>query len=131
PNHKGGIVNADGTPTPLYDALKSYNREFVAIARELQMIPLLAAYHTAMKESGCVALPSDAAFQLKDAVPDGPRGFLLGFFGAKEKPTHVVVVNLDYTAEAAATLVGPEKLEVFDALKNEWTATKNQQADLT
>lgn len=131
PNHEGGIVNADGTPTPLYGALKSYNREFVAIARELQRIPLLAAYHTAMKEAGCVALPADAAFSLKDAVPDGPRGFLLGLFGAKEKPTHVVVVNLDYTAEAAATLVGPEKLEVFDALKNEWTATKNQQADLT
>jgi hypothetical protein len=41
------------------------------------------------------------------------------------------VVNLDYTAEAAATLIGPEKLEVFDAIKCEWTAMKNQQADLT
>ncbi|OPZ94931.1 MAG: hypothetical protein BWY71_02350 [Planctomycetes bacterium ADurb.Bin412] len=43
----------------------------------------------------------------------------------------MVVVNLDYTAEAAATLSGPGKLEVFDALKDEWTATKNQQVDLT
>ena len=131
PNHEGGIANADGTPTPLYDALKSYNREFIAIARELQPLHFLSAYHTVMKESGCVALPSDAAFQLKDAVPEGPRGFLLGFFGAKEKATHVVVVNLDYMAEAAATLVGPGKLEVFDALKGEWTAVKKQQADLT
>jgi hypothetical protein len=131
PNHEGGIANADGTPTPLYDALKSYNREFVAIAKELQTIPLLAAYHTAMKEAGCVALPADAAFSLKDVVPDGPRGFLLGFFGAKEQATHVVVVNLDYTAEAAVTLVGPEKLEVFDAFKSEWTAVKKPQADLT
>ncbi len=131
PNHEGGIANADGTPTLLYDALKSYNREFIAIAKELQRIPFLAAYHTAMKEAGCTPLPSDAVFQLKDTVPDGPRGFLLGLFGTGEKPTHVVVVNLDYTAEAAATLSGPGKLEVFDALKDEWTATKNQQVDLT
>ena len=36
PGHTGGIALADGTPTPLYHALKSLNREFVAIAKELQ-----------------------------------------------------------------------------------------------
>lgn len=131
PHHEGGIANADGTPTPLYDALKMYNRQFAALAKELQPLHFLGAYHTAMNEAGCTPLPTDAAFQLKETVPDGPRGFLLGLFGTGGKPTHVVVVNLDYTAEAAATVVGPGPLEVFDAIKGEWAATKNHQADLT
>jgi len=35
-NHEGAIAKADGSPTPLYHALKSLNREFVAIATQLQ-----------------------------------------------------------------------------------------------
>ena len=49
------------------------------------------------------------------------KGILLGFFGPAARaptcqPTHVVVVNLDYRADVATTLVGPEgtKLEVFN-----------------
>ena len=36
PGHKGAIALPDGTPTPIYHALKSLNREFVKIAAELQ-----------------------------------------------------------------------------------------------
>jgi hypothetical protein len=131
-NHAGGIANADGTPTPIYHALKSYNREFAAIARELQPLRSLGTHHTLMKERGCEPLPSDAPFRLDSSKsPAQPRGFLLGTFGAKARPTHVMVVNLDYAVEASTTLVGPGKLEWFEATTAQWTSAKKAQVELT
>jgi len=62
--------------------------------------------------------------------PTMPRGFLLGFFGAAEKPTHAVVVNLDYTADVSTTLTGPGELELFDATTAQWTSSKNTATEL-
>lgn len=130
-NHHGSLVSLDGTPGPLYHAVKSYNREFVAIAREIQPLHSLGVYHTAMHEPGCEPLPSEARFRI-DYSPSSaaPRGFLLGFFGAAETPTHVVVVNLDYTAEARTSLVGPRELELFDAAAAQWTSANEVAAEL-
>jgi len=132
PNHHGSLVGLDGTPGPLYHAVKSYNREFVAIARELQPLRALGVYHTSMRERGCEPLPPDAVFRIdSSASPASPRGFLLGFFGAAEKPTHAVLVNLDYTAGASATLVGPDTLERFDAGTAQWTSANKSAVELT
>jgi hypothetical protein len=136
PNHVGGIALPEGTPTPLYHALKPLNREFVAIASELQPLRSSAVYHTGMTPQGTVPLPAGATFCLDPPVAPMPyknllpvKGILLGFFGPAAKgnepvaPTHVVVVNLDYKADAKTTLVGPEKanLEVFDATGRTWS----------
>jgi hypothetical protein len=93
PGHTGGIALADGTPTPLYHALKSLNREFVAIAKELQPLRSLAVYHAGMSPSGSELLPPKASFQFDPVVaplayspPERVRGFLLGYFGADGKP---------------------------------------------
>lgn len=130
-NHAGGIANADGTPTPIYHALKSYNREFVAIARQLQPFRSLGAHHTSMEEPGCEPLPAFSAFRLDQSEPGNKaRGFLLGLFGAQDKPTHVVVVNLDYKAEATTTLVGPGKWESFDAGTGQWMPTGQSKTEL-
>ncbi len=130
-NHHGSLVSLDGTPGPLYNALKSYNREFVAIAGELQPLRSLRVYHTSMREPGCEPLPAEASFRLDvSKSPSWPRGFLLGYFGAKAKPTHVVVVNLDYTDEVSATLTGPGKLELFDAKSVQWTPAKKAEVEM-
>jgi len=130
-NHQGSLVSLDGTPGPLYHAVKSYNREFVASARELQLLHSLGVYHTSMREPGCEPLPADTLFHLDSPQsPTLPRGFLLGFFGAVEKSTHVVVVNLDYTAEVSTSLVGPGELELFDATTAQWTSAKKAAIEL-
>jgi hypothetical protein len=130
-NHHGSLVSLDGTPGPLYHALKSYNREFAAIAREIHPLRSLAVYHTSMREPGCEPLPADASFRLDSSKsPAGPRGFLLGSFGAEEKPTHAVVVNLDYTAEASTSLVGPDELELFDPATAQWASAKKASIEL-
>ena len=134
PGHTGGIAMPDGTPTPIYHALKSLNREFVAIAGQLQPLRSLGVYHAGMMPPGAEALPADAPFRLDPSVPataykppERVRGMLLGLFGpagkASEpaKPTHVLVVNLDYQAGAVAPLVGPGNLEAFDAAGGTWS----------
>jgi hypothetical protein len=131
PNHIGSLVRLDGTPGPLYHAVKSYNREFVALARELQPLRSLGVYHTSLREPGCELLPADAVFHVDSgALPASPRGFLLGFFGTAGKPTHAVIVNLDYAALRNTSLVGPGELELFDATTAQWTSTKKATVDL-
>jgi hypothetical protein len=130
-NHVGSLVSLDGTPGPLYRALKSYNPEFVAIARELQPLRSLGVYHTSMREPGCEPLPADAPFHIEPSPsPGSPRGFLLGLFGATERPTHVVVVNLDYTAEASASLLGPGELQLFEVTTAQWDSAKKAAIEL-
>ena len=63
PGHTGGMALADGTPTPIYHALKTLNREFVAIAQELQPLKSLGVYHAGMRPPGTVPLPVDAPFR--------------------------------------------------------------------
>ena len=131
-NHHGSLVGLDGTPGPLYHALKSYNREFAAIASELKPLRSLGVYHTSMREPGCEPLPTDPPFRLDSSKsPAGPRGFLLGLFGTKDKPTHAVVANLDYSAEVNTPLIGPGTLELFDAATAKWTSAKKAAIELT
>ncbi len=137
PGHTGAIALPDGTPTPIYHALKSLNREFTAIAGQLQPLRSLAVYHLGMKPEATVPLPPDAPFRLEPAVPDMEyrvpervRGFVLGYFGQANEPSHVLVVNLDYKAEATTTVVGPGRLELFDATSPAWQPASGAQAAL-
>ena len=54
------------------------------------------------------------------------EGILLGYFGANGNPTHVLVVNLDYTREVTTTVVGPGRMEVFDARERKWQKASNR-----
>jgi hypothetical protein len=141
PGHTGAIAGADGTPTPLYHALKTLNREFVAIAAEVQPLRSLGAYHAGMLPPGAEALAPEAAFTLDPPVPSAsyqpPRpvkGVLLGCFGPAARnpapPTHVIVVNLDYEAEANLGVRGRAPLEVFDATTGRWSRTGDSRAGL-
>jgi hypothetical protein len=126
-NHKGGLANADGTATPIYDAVKPLNAEFVNIVSQLQPLKSTGVYHTSLKEPGCEPLPANAAFKI-DAAQSKlmARGLLLGNFGKDQKPTHVVVVNLDYKTGVTAKVTGSGKLEAFDATNNKWTASSGE-----
>ncbi len=137
PGHTGGLALADGTPTPIYHALESLNREFVAIAGELQPLRSLAVYHAGMTPPGAVPLPGDAPFRLDPPLPglayqppERVRGVLLGYFGEAGGPSRVVAVNLDYKAEAVVGLIGPGNLETFDATAGTWSAANGRRTEL-
>lgn len=110
--------NDPTTPLPLYWALCQINREFVAIATELGSLKSLGAYHCGTLPLGGQALPPKSVF-----VPEpASQEVLFGYFGkSARRPTHVVVVNLDYKGAATTTLVGPGPMEVFHAPTGSWS----------
>ena len=142
PGHEGGLLGADDAPTPLGRAATPLNREFAAIARELQPLRSLGVDHHGMLPPGAQppAAGAGAAFVLDPPVPaaeyhpgDRVVGVLLGRFGPPGGPgdgTHVVVVNLDYRAERVVGLRGPAPLEVFDAATGRWAPADGPRAEL-
>lgn len=138
PGHNGAMATLDGTPTVLYHAAKVLNREFAAIAAQVQPLRSMGAYHAGMIPPGAVPLPADAAFRLEPPVapmeytpPQPLQGMLLGYFGKKSKPTHALVVNLDYRQSVTTTVLGPKKLEVFDPTTATWSPAGRAKAVIT
>jgi hypothetical protein len=131
PKHLGGIANSDGTPTVLYQTLKTLNREFVAIASQLQSLRSLGIFHLGMMPVGGEPLPPNSVFTVDPPVapmeykpPEKMKGLILGFFGKPGLPTHVVVVNLDYTQKVSTTVVGPGQLEGFNPGSGRWETSR-------
>ena len=139
--HTGGIANADGSPTPLYGALRTLNRDFVAIARELQPLKSIGVYHAGMVPPGGEPLPKKGAFFFEPAVPateyrppQPVEGALLGIFGKparRARPTCALVVNLDYRSEKLVGIRGPGRLELFDPATRQWKRGNHRRVDLT
>jgi len=137
PGHKGGMALADGTPTPIYHALEKFNRQFVAIDRQLQPLRSLAVYHAGMTPPGAEPLPADAPLRIDPPLPtlayqppERVRGVLLGYFGKTAKPDHVLLVNLDYKSTTALRLVGPAELELFDPTAGTWSPTGGSKVEV-
>jgi hypothetical protein len=132
---------ADGTPTPLYQALQTLNREFVAVARELQPLTSLGVYHAGMQPPGVAPLPPDFAFKLEPPVPamdyhpgERVQGVSLSSFGpsggSPAAPTHVLVVNLDYKTARTIGITVPAAVDVFDATTGLWAPAAGSHLDL-
>lgn len=170
---------AGGPPTPLYYYARELNREFVTVAKELRPFRSLGAYHVGTIPEGATELPKDAPFHIeppfaaspKSVAPPGIKGieasstnfaeggrhsssivegFLIGTFGEGDKPTHALLVNLDYRTYfgaghkrrdqfidgdafkgiAARALVGPGKLETFDPATGQWTPLNSNEVKI-
>ncbi len=128
PPFKGGVALKDGSLTPLGKTLKQVNPQFVAVGRQLQPLDSLGVHHLGVVPPLGEGLPADAKFRVDPPVPaDQEKGILLGCFGRSKKPTHVLVVNLDYTQPVKTTVVGPGALEVFDETAGEWQGASNRE----
>jgi hypothetical protein len=122
-NHEGALATLDGQPTLLYHGLKSVNRDFAAIAAELQSLTSLAAYHANMEAlpQGAVALPDDAPVRVAEDVP-----VLIGSFGPRGgSATHFVVVNLNYSEPVALSLVASGSLAGFNPATRRWSPLRS------
>jgi hypothetical protein len=123
-------------PLPSFWQTSRINRDFVAIATELQPLTSLGAHHLGDIPMGAQALPDDSPFDVDPAPPNRPyanpdlslrnekpiEGLLLGIFGRTDRPTHVLLVNLDYRQPVTSSLVGPGPFEVFHAPTRAWHA---------
>jgi hypothetical protein len=125
------------------------NREFVAVATELQPLRSTGVYHAGMLPEGTKPLPEGSPFHLdppvarKDlAVP--VEGFVVGCFGKDQSPTHALVVNLDYRTYSGGGqprreefvnpvkrfIVGPGPLETFDIAISKWLPAESNRVEL-
>ena len=167
PGHDGGMIVPAGTyrephiaramgravlggsPTPLYYCARELHKEFVAVASELRPLKSLAVYHVGMLPDGTLPLPDNAMFRIDPSLPHKEyatpvEGFVIGYFGKGQSPSHVLVVNLDYRTyggigqprreeflnPARRAVVGPRPLEVFDAKTSKWFATDSNRVEL-
>jgi len=143
PNHRGGIANADGSPTKLYEPLKQMNREFVAIATALKGLDSLAVYHAGMHPPGAEPLPANSVFSLDPPLPamsytppERVRGVLIGLFGPPGKRgrpasrTHALVVNLDYRSQLTVGVKATKSMQVFDPTRRKWVKAGGKKVDL-
>jgi len=127
PEKVGMLYRPDGSQTLQYLAAKELNLQFTAVAAELRALRSLGAYHLGKVPLGAQPLPIDAPFTLDFAGSETPMpaaGMLLGYFGPRgglTRPTHVLVVNLDYKNTVSTTIAGPKELETFDPKTGNWT----------
>ena len=167
PGHDGGMINPAGTyrephiaramgravlggaPTPLYYYVRELHKEFVAIGAELQPLTSLAVHHVGMLPEGTSPPPDDVIFRIEPPVPHKDcttpvEGFLIGYFGKEQSPTHALVVNLDYRTYSGRgqprreeflkpvrrAIVGPNRLDFFDVTTLKWSATDSNRVEL-
>ena len=164
--HDGGMVNlADGSPTSLYYAAKNMiNGQFVAVATALRPLHSLGTYHVGMQPPGTERLPENADIRIEpplDLEPypsthpdtsgwpvrysrDPVRGFLIGLFGPRKRPTHALIVNLAYRTYSGRGwerrkqalnpipryVVGKAPLETFDPKTGRWLAGDGRRVKL-
>lgn len=158
-SYTGGIALADGTPTPLYSTAQNVNPEFVAVAKQFQMLKWIGTYQKGYITTrtwswsdwkfiteykgppGTTTLPSSSPFSISSVSNDMTynegdplKGVLFGLFDkdgtALADATFAFIVNLDYTLSKSYTVTGPGNLSVFDASTGVWTPTGQTWATL-
>ncbi|HNY25849.1 MAG TPA: hypothetical protein PKH31_00565, partial [Candidatus Sumerlaeota bacterium] len=111
--------NETTLPVSLYSSASTINREFCALATELQPLKSVGVYHCGAVPLGGEPLPPASRFAPEPASQD----VLLGYFGTSAKrPTHVMVVNLNYKNAVPVTLNGPAAMETFQIPTRTWRA---------
>jgi hypothetical protein len=147
----GGDGGLKDNPT-LCSAMGPINREFVAIAEELQAAQSLGGYLRGYKTQSGVykgppdtaTLPADSAFQINVnntmTYYNGAavKGVLLGLFGddgavSVDDATYCMVTNLDYGFGHNYTLTGPvgSILQIYDPATDTWASTGGNTAALS
>ena len=139
PRHEGSIVALDGTPDEKFETLKILNREFIAIAKELAPLRFTGAYLQGVHAPGTTPWCEQALLTIAPETPASelePKKeltdtTLVSRFEAPGKPTHLMVVNLDYRKDRTIRITAPRAVSQFDALKRTWTSVGNNSFDLT
>ena len=134
---------ADGTPTPLYHAAEDAQPRVRGHRRRTAAAAVAGRLPRGHDPAGRQAAAGEGRVSHRvsragRAVPPPQpiRGLVLGYFGssadagAAARPSHVVVVNLDYRHEATVSVAGPGPLSAFDATTGKWSAAAASPLEL-
>ena len=128
--HEGSIVSTNGTPDVKYEVLKTLNREFIAIAKELSPLKFVGAYQQGLQAPGTTPYCEQALLKLTPETPTAELKpgqeltdtTLVTRFDAPGRPTHLMVVNLDYRKDRKVHVEAPASAERFNALDRSWSS---------
>ncbi len=132
------IVTTDGKTGENYEALKTINRDFIAVAKELRTLKFVGAYMQGVVGPGTTPWCEQALLTISPETPqsalkaDGLYAdtTLVTRFDAPDGRTRLVVVNLDYTKERAIHVAAPSALERFDPATRIWSPIGSAETDL-
>ena len=128
--HEGSIVSTNGTPDVKYEVLKTLNREFIAIAKELSPLKFVGAYQQGLQAPGTTPYCEQALLKLTPETPTAELKpgqeltdtTLVTRFDAPGRPTHLMVVNLDYRRNRNVHVTAPASAERFNAQDRSWSS---------
>ena len=134
----GSIATTDGKTGENYEALKTLNREFIALSRELRPLKFVGAYMQGVVGPGTTPWCEPALLTI---TPETPRSALkadglyadttlVTRFDAPDGRTRLMVVNLDYTKERTIHVAAPSALERFDPAARIWSPVGSAETDL-
>ncbi|HLV78664.1 MAG TPA: hypothetical protein VKT32_00240, partial [Chthonomonadaceae bacterium] len=127
-----GILNREGTPGPLYEAISAVNRQVKDIGKWLYGARNLATFQT-----GDVPLDGKAQEDDVPAKVTGPGNLSVGLFRDQIGFLYVLVTNRDYAKPVSTQVLldaGDHPLQALDLAKNRWNPTtgpKNGDGETT
>ena len=112
-----------------YEALKTPNREFVAISRVLSSLNFTGAYFQGLHATGTTPYCEQALLKIAPETPyaelqplqELTDTTLVTRFDSPGQPTHLMVVNCDYRKDRTLHIKAPSDAERFDALAGKWS----------
>ena len=129
PGHEGSIASLDGKPDVKFGTIKTLNRAFVAIAKELTPFRFKGAYLQGAHAPGATPWCEQALLTITPETP--ARGLkpgeeltdtvLVSRFEKSGAAPRLMVVNMDYRKTRTIQVEAPAAAERFDALKGTWT----------
>ena len=127
--HEGSIVSTNGTPSAKYKVLKTLNREFIAISKELSPLKFTGAYLQGLHAPGTTPYCEQALLKIEPETPvaelkpgqELTDTTLVTRFDAPGRPTHLMVVNLDYRRDRKIHVTAPAPTERFNAQARTWS----------
>jgi hypothetical protein len=97
---KNAIMNRDGTPGALYEAVRKVNQDVRTLTRYLYGARVLATYQTGEAPAEGTPLGRDALVRL-----EGPGNLSVGLFRDLAGYVYVLFTNRDYKKEVATTAI--------------------------
>ena len=129
PRHEGAIVELDGTKSDKYEVLKTLNREFVVLAKELRGHRFVGAYVQGAQARGTSPYCAEALLRLSPLVESttlepGKRfenSILVTRFDAPGEPSRLMVVNLDYKTDRTISAAAVNAIWKFEVATGVWS----------
>ncbi len=128
PGHRGSIVSQDGVPDAKYYELKKLNPIFVATAKQLRGYRLMGTFFKGYCPRGGTPYSPNAILDFADGTKSEPLperkeltdSILVSRFDALNRPTRLMVVNLDYRKERSLEIMAPFDVARFDPDTGKW-----------